>query len=64
MRLRFTRKPGMSETRRVKRRVTAVPQSYWTERIPPAAPVHAGNQSAFLIAVVIILAALFLFGGH
>jgi len=25
---------------------------YWTERVPPAAPVHAGHRMAFILPIV------------
>jgi hypothetical protein len=36
---------------------------YWTERVPPAAPPHAGHRAAFVVAVVIGLAVLWAIGG-
>jgi hypothetical protein len=37
---------------------------YWTERVPPAAPPHAGHSAAFIIVVLIGLAAvLWMIGG-
>ncbi len=44
------------------RRVTVgLPGSglYWTEHVPPAPAPHAGHRLAFVVAVVIVLAAVF-----
>jgi hypothetical protein len=49
------------------RRVTVgLPGSglYWTEQVPPASAPHAGHRFAFVLAAVIVLAAVFaIFGG-
>ncbi len=38
---------------------------YWTERVSPAAPLHAGHQSAFaLVVVCVAIVAIYLLGTH
>jgi hypothetical protein len=31
---------------------------FWTERVPPAAPPHAGHRVAFVVLVVVVVASL------